>query len=664
MKKINTVGLICLVLVTCGLYLACGCGSQGGTTAETATTSTSTSLTTTTSSTTTTTYNPLSGYQTPDEYFNASGAVAVASAARISGTGVDTLHAWETTTADDLVKFTADGSAESIIHGIGSGYYYSYPTIQVIETGPDGSLYIGLSYYITLNVNGSLESSAFFRIFPDTATVEVVDPDVTSIGSWSTYYSSYQGELPSKPIQFDADGNVYYLCSTGASSNILKKKTPAGVISQIGITNMVINNFLVCPNSFVLFQGSNSDYSAQWLRVITPSNNVSNIYYNSSGSSYGYLRSYYSAAYDGHPYVILVGTNLQTYIADSLRYISGVFKVKLDDTNGEPASLETVLDDNNMYSYSYGTIGEQLIYGYWDYTDGTWHRFFANDASGYIQLPLVVSAEASEASIRSYIRNKYKSTTLDTLDTVTFEGLTSTETPTYDWEKTSMAIAALNAVIGANIQGTTWSDWRAANGFSSGIYFGYAKQLLYNNGWLGAIIDKDGWAASGTMGDAILQVLTSTGQTSLEVFPQDSTRKDVSRARVYDYYVVYSAAAAGYYKLFRLDTNNAAGSPVDLTASKGNLEIYTFNYNSAARTVLANCYEMSTNSKKLYEISIDDAVVSSEVTAEGYSSFVDVVPFISSPEAVTETTTTTTSTTTTTAAETSTTTTTSTITTT
>ncbi|MEE8637651.1 MAG: hypothetical protein V3T21_01240, partial [Candidatus Margulisiibacteriota bacterium] len=352
------------------------------------------------------------------DLFDVSGATAIA-AASSSNVSTSTIRASQTANVTELLKLDANDEITSVLSEFLEENWH--PPITVIEVGPDGSLYVGFQWGIWIQEDGGEgKSVAFFRIRQN-GTVEVVDDAIYGVGTW--YGHSENGELPLKQVQFDSDGNIYYLGTGSTGSTVLKKKTVGGTISQIGNDNMAVRDFLVCPNGFVLFHGSNArSWSIEWLRVINTDNAVSNIFYNDGNS--GWLRAYYNYFNNNINYVYLVGENLTLLDENEIpKKYSGIIKVALDST-GKPSSVVAIYDDNNMYHEEHRTIGDQLTWGYWDPVEMTNKKFFTTDDYGQVSVPLTLETGVSEESIRTFIRQKYQSITTDDLDTVTFAGTT------------------------------------------------------------------------------------------------------------------------------------------------------------------------------------------------------------------------------------------------
>jgi len=373
-----------------------------------------------------------------------------------------------------------------------------------------------------------------------------------------------------------------------------------------------------------------------WLRVIY-NGSVNNIFYNDNSAGYGWLRAYYK---DDNNNVILVGTNLtlEDNVGEARRY-SGIIRVRLA-ADGTQTAVEALYDDNNMYSDTYATIGSQLNWGYWDPSEMAQAKFFAQ-SSGSTALPLSLGTGVSEEGIRDFIRNKFHTISLDTLDSLTFEGRTTSES----WTITIW----LDDLVSDNISGETWSQWRQDNGLTN-VQFGNAKQLLFaESGELYAVMSLDTWGSSAIKGDKLFMIIDASGEANIVAYPQDTATnyKSMNKVRLYGDYAIYSSSKVGRYKLFRLDLTDSSQLPVDLIPDKTNVEIYGFNFNPLTGMLMYNVYDNNTNSSYLAEQLITSTDVASESSAEGRI-IIDVEPFIGPDSTTTSTTVTTTTSTTTT----------------
>jgi len=556
------------------------------------------------------------------ELFDVSGATAIA-AASSSTVSTSDIRAMSGATVTELLKWISSeassaASLESVLTDALTRNYH--PPISLIETGPDGSLYVGFQWSLWIRNEAGVEGdAAFFKITP-AGVVSVVDDVISGVGTW--YGDSNNGELPVKQLQFDSAGNLYYLGRGTSGSTILKKKTTAGVISQIGNDRMEVRDFLVTPDGLVFFHGSNAGaWSIEWLRVVDTTNSVHNLFYN-DGSN-GYLRCYYRHKVGDTNYVYLVGENMTLLDGIQTRNISGIVKVTLTAT-GAASAITVLYDDNNMYSDSYGTIGGQLVWGYWDDVAQKNQRFFAYDTYGNLIVPLSLEAGVTEAQILAYIRAKFQTTTTDNLADIIFAGLTTTEAWPNKWDMSYR----LDDLINTKIAGTTWASWKETNGLQ-GVRFGNAKQVLFpDDGNLYAILKLDTWNSGSAKGDKLFRIVNSSGALATQGFLQDEATyyKSMSKARACGDYVIYLSNKAGQYKILRLDLRDATLAPVDLIPDKTNIEIFGFTYDAAASKIYYDVYDLDNNTSYMAEQLVTLTAVAAEISAEGYT-VTEVVPF-------------------------------------
>ncbi|MFH1386627.1 MAG: hypothetical protein ABIH50_03070 [bacterium] len=592
MKKI-VFSLVCLLAIS--VAIVAGCGQQGGGGGE--------------------------GGKNPtisaSGLFDVSGAKAIVTASSGETVSSSAIKSFSAANVTELLKLNASGEITSVFSSAFGSQWH--PPISVIEKGPDGSLYVGFQWGIWVSTNGGSESEvAFFKIDTN-GSVEVVDGSIHGVGTW--YGGSENGELPVKQVQFDSDGNLYYLGKTSAGNTILKKKTTAGVISQIGSSNYEVRDFLVTPAGLVFFHGSNvGNWSIEWLRIVNGST-VNTVFYNDGA---GYLRAYYYYSYGGTDYVFLIGENLTLLDSNAIpQKYSGIIRVTLN-ASGAPSAVEALYDDNNMYNEdsSYNTIGGQLTWGFWDPTEMKNKKFFAFDNYGEICRPLSLEAGVTESSIRDFIRKKYQSTTTDTLDNVTFAGMFTATTES--WQVKNL----LDDLVSANISGKTWSKWRDENGLT-GVRFGNAKQVIFSaKNRLYAVMRLDNWGTGSSKGDKLFQIVNEYGSAEPVAFPQDTANyyKSMSKVRACGDYAVYLSNKVGSYKIYRLDLNSPSAAPVDLIPAMSNIEIFNFDYDSSAGMLYYDVYDLSNNTSYLAQQAVTSTTVGSKISAGGYT-ITDVVPF-------------------------------------
>ncbi len=557
------------------------------------------------------------------DLFDVSGASAIATASETTSSS-SAIRSMQLTDVTELLKLNEAGSIESVLSPLLESQWH--PPISVIETGPDGSLYVGFRWPIWIEGESTTEAgvnAAFFSISPSGA-VEVVDSTIYGVGTW--YGHSENGELPVKQVQFDSDGNLYYLGESSSGTTVLKKKTPGGTISQIGTNRMAVRDFLVAENGFVFFHGSNSEsWNIEWLRVIY-NNAVQNIFYNDGDT--GWLRSYYYHVVDSSHYVFLVGENLTLLDENEIpKKYSGIIRVALS-ASGEPTAVEALYDDNNMY-HDTRSVGEQITWGYWDEVEMADKNFFTRNDHNDIVRPLSLEAGVSEEDIRIFIRNQYQSITSDTLDGVSFEGIAA---DIEDWQLSDH----LDDLISENVVGKTWARWKEENDLQ-GVRFGNARQLLFgDDGKLYAVMRLDEWGAGSSKGDKLFQIVNASGEAEIIGFSQDTTNyyKSMSRVRLYGNYAIYLSNKVGNYKVLRLDLTDTSAAPVDMLSDKTDVEIFSFSYDETANILYYDMYDLSNNTTHLVSQPFDITAAGLGAFASDYTlisagnyTITDVVPF-------------------------------------
>ncbi len=545
--------------------------------------------------------------------FDVSGATAIAAASENTSSS-SAIQSFTSTSVTELLKLDASGEVSSVLSSALANQWH--PPISLIETGPDGSLYIGFQWgiWVTSTIESESFQACFFKISQD-GVIESVDSDIYGVGSW--HGGSDNGELPVKQVQFDSAGNLYYLGSNSSGNTLLKKKNiSTGVISQIGSSNYEVRDFLVTDDGLVLFHGSNvGNWSIEWLRIYAGTS-VSTIFYNDGA---GWLRAYYYFTQGSNNSVFLIGENITTLNAAGVpQKYSGIIKVTID-SNGAPTGVTAIYDDKNMYNETHNTLGEQLTWGYWDPIDMSDKKFFTYDEYNNLTIPLSLEAGITEEAIRSFVREKFKTITTDTLDTVTFTGISTEE-----W----MMSNYLDDLVTANIDGTTWASWREENGLN-GVQFGNAKQLmLADSGKLYAVMQLDSWGSGSSAGDKLFQIVNEYGTPEIAGFTQDEVNyyKSMNKVRSYGNYAVYLSSKVGYYKVYRVDLTSPTAAPVDMTPNKSEIEIFNYSYDSSDGSLFYDVYDLSDNTSYIAKQKITETSVDSEIAVEGYT-ITDVTPF-------------------------------------
>jgi hypothetical protein len=356
------------------------------------------------------------------------------------------------------------------------------------------------------------------------------------------------------------------------------KRKPDGTTSQIGGPTHSVRDFLVYPDGWVLFHGSDaSNWSIEWLRIYVGST-VHNIFYNDqTQGSYGYMRSYFL---DKNRNVILAVSNItfeNPSGSDEIK-CSGIVRVPLD-ANGKPTKF-----------------------------------------------PLVLETGVTEASIDEYIRKKYQAITMDNLGNLIFSGLTFEGVN--EWDHNTI-IGKFEEKINLYIQGTTWVDFRKTNELE-GVQFGSAKQILpMDDGSVIAAMKLDNWGSSGALkGDKLFSIMNSKGEASIFSYQRDSSYKTINKALAWRNYIFCLVLRAGKSKILRYEANNPTAQPLDMTPNLSNVEISSLNIDSDTGKLTCGLYDYSTNSASMIELTPEGEI--SEVSTKSFT-ILDVLPFKVSP---------------------------------
>ena len=147
-------------------------------------------------------------------------------------------------------------------------------TVSQFHVGPDGKFYVLFNSPTPLVVNGP--ACLLAEVNQQTGVPVCIDNSLSSI-SWGF----------DKPIQFDANGRLYFV---GSSNNsVVLRRFANGQATDLINDNITVQNFEVLLDGTVLLTGSTSSNNAQWVRRITSTNSVSNLVV---GSTAWFLRSF------------------------------------------------------------------------------------------------------------------------------------------------------------------------------------------------------------------------------------------------------------------------------------------------------------------------------------------------------------------------------------
>lgn len=198
-------------------------------------------------------------------------------------------------TGSKLLAVTASGQLTDAVLG-GSA------VVRDFFTAPDGFIYVVFESKVPLTTGGT--PCLLARVDPVSGASTCVDTTLDSI-SWSL--GNVHGN---SPIQFDANGAVYYV-GQAAANQVLRRYSNGSIFNLIN-DNIYIRDFVVLDDGRAIVAGTTNSTQAQWLRRIMPSGGLKNLALGSVHSIWRYA--------DGRVYVGLWGSNdygVKRYLAET-----------------------------------------------------------------------------------------------------------------------------------------------------------------------------------------------------------------------------------------------------------------------------------------------------------------------------------------------------------
>jgi len=186
----------------------------------------------------------------PTVIFNITGTVGIALPENASSAPQSGMFAVRTdgTTVDSLM-------AGSLVASVRDFY-----------SAPNGRFYVAFTSRTALEQGGPL--CALGEVNSSTGVTTCVDTSIENVAL--TLMNS-----DSAPIQFDAQGSIYY---TGrANSKFVLRKSVNGTVSNIINDNMTLGAFIVLPDGSVVMRGATTSPFTQWLRKLSPTGELANL---------------------------------------------------------------------------------------------------------------------------------------------------------------------------------------------------------------------------------------------------------------------------------------------------------------------------------------------------------------------------------------------------
>lgn len=168
-----------------------------------------------------------------------------------------------------LRKIDAVGNIERVLN--------TDPDVNQIQFSPSGQLFIVFSskQYIansglinTQNID-TVDSYLFVKVNPDDGSVVGIDKDLSSM--------VWRADSVNPNIQFDGNGNIFYLAWSDDNFQILRKYIDETNKPDLINENIRVSNWLVRSDGTIVLSGSSVPTNAHWLRKITPQGALSNL---------------------------------------------------------------------------------------------------------------------------------------------------------------------------------------------------------------------------------------------------------------------------------------------------------------------------------------------------------------------------------------------------
>ena len=151
-------------------------------------------------------------------------------------------------------------------------------------------------FYVVFNTARSLYDGGpnciLAEVDADSGNPVCVDSQITSV---TTSYGLYGAASANSPIQFDQQGNIYYVgvvASSGQNPGPMMatlRKSVNGVVTSLVSDNAQIRDFVVLDDGNVLMSGTTTSTQTSWVRRVAPDGALSNV---SASSQSSFLRKF------------------------------------------------------------------------------------------------------------------------------------------------------------------------------------------------------------------------------------------------------------------------------------------------------------------------------------------------------------------------------------
>jgi hypothetical protein len=168
---------------------------------------------------------------------------------------VASLYSGQSSARSNLRKIGSDGrQSEALTSGSA--------TIDRFMIAPNDKLYVLFRSPSNLDDTSKPGACLLAEVSKITGQPKCIDDSLSSI--------SWMEEPSNNPIQFDAQGVIYYLGRSQSGQTVLRKYGNTGS-SDLVNQNISISNFLVLSDGSVILYGSTANTDASWIRKVTAS---------------------------------------------------------------------------------------------------------------------------------------------------------------------------------------------------------------------------------------------------------------------------------------------------------------------------------------------------------------------------------------------------------
>jgi hypothetical protein len=175
-------------------------------------------------------------------------------------------------TGSGLLAVTAAGiSTDALLSG--------NATISNFYSAPNGKYYVLFQSAVPLVDGGN--PCLLAEVNAQTGFPTCIDEELQSI-QWNNY------GFTNSPIQFDSNGNIYYI-GTAVNGKTALRKYSSGQSLNLVNDNIQINDFLVLGDGGVIMTGSTTSSSVRWVRYLSLNNALSTL---ATGSSANFITKF------------------------------------------------------------------------------------------------------------------------------------------------------------------------------------------------------------------------------------------------------------------------------------------------------------------------------------------------------------------------------------